>query len=78
MSGNSNWLDELKVGDEVIVEGAGFEPALATVSFITPARQRISAGNATFSGKTGIELAQPPHVARHLSFIPSNDQPPSL
>lgn len=69
-SNDSSWLNELGVGDEVIVEGAGFEPALTTVSFITPARQRISAGNATFSGKTGIELAQPLHIARHLSPSP--------
>ena len=70
MSSESSWLNKLRVGDEVIVEGAGLEPALATVSFITPARQRISAGNAAFSGKTGIELAQPLHVARRLSPAP--------
>lgn len=70
MSGENSWLNELKVGDEVLVVGDYNEPVLTHVSYITPGRQRISAGNATFSGKTGIEFAQPLHVARRLSPRP--------
>lgn len=63
-----DWLNELEVGDEVMI----VDPVLgtstpSTVIFITPARQRISAGNTTFSGKTGIQLAQQLHIARRLS-----------